>query len=231
MRILVTRPGHDAIATAEALHAKGHEALIAPLLEVHFRAGEPLGLDGIDGVLATSANGVRALAGRTQRRDLPVFAVGPQTAEAALAAGFTRVESADGDGVALAEALPRWLPSGMLFHAAGDNAKGKLAETLAAKGYRVESRVLYEVVPVTVLPAAAAEALEKGLIDAALFFSPMSARVFADCIAKAGLGDACGRLIAACISEAAAKALAPLAFAALRIAEKPNQDALLACLD
>jgi uroporphyrinogen-III synthase len=231
MRVLVTRPEHDARATAQALRARGHIPLLAPLLEVRFRQGDQLTLEGIDGVLATSANGVRALALRTARRDLPLFAVGPQTAAAARAAGFLSVASADGDGAALAEAMPRWLKPGTLFHAAGDNAQGKLAEALAAKGYAVESQVLYEVIAATTLPAAAAEALAADALDAALFFSPQSARLFADRVSKAGLTQACARLIAACISETAAKALAPLAFAALRVAAKPNQDALLAGLD
>jgi uroporphyrinogen-III synthase len=231
MRVLVTRPEFDARATAEALRARGHIPLLAPLLEVRFRPGAPQALDGIDGILATSANGVRALAERTERRELPLFAVGPQTAAAAREAGFLSVVSADGDAAALAEAVPRWLTSGTLFHAAGDNAQGTLAAALAAKGYAVESEVLYDVVAATALPAPAAEALAAGALDAALFFSLLSARIFAACVQPADLADACTRLIAACISEATAKALSPLVFAALRVAEKPNQEALLACLD
>ncbi len=68
-----------------------------PLLSVRFHDGPPLALDGAQAILATSANGVRALARRSRARDLPVFAVGPQTAEAAREAGFANVKSADGD--------------------------------------------------------------------------------------------------------------------------------------
>ena len=45
-------------------------------------------LDGVQAILATSANGVRALARRTPRRDLPLFAVGPQTAARGAEAGI-----------------------------------------------------------------------------------------------------------------------------------------------
>jgi uroporphyrinogen-III synthase len=231
MRVLVIRPEPDAESTAEALRARGHTPLITPLLTVRFTPGPALTLEGIDGVLATSANGVRALAKRTTRRDVPVFAVGRQSAEAALAAGFLRVESADGDAAALADAVPRWLASGTLFHAAGGNSRSNLADALTAKGYAVRHQVLYEVSAATQLPPQAVEALKAGALDAVLFFSPMSAAVFWDCVVAAGREQAVGRLIGVCISAATAKRLPQNAFADLRLAEKPDQEAMLACLD
>jgi len=229
MRVLVTRPLEDAGPFAARLRERGHEALIAPLLAVRFHDGPPLSLEGIDGILATSANGVRALARRTQRREVPLYAVGPQTADAAWEAGFAKVESADGDVAALAQALPRWVATGAkLLHARGAEGGGRLASLLAAEGYGVRSAVLYDVVASTALPDTVVDALAS--LDAAVFFSPRSARVFAECTVEAGLRAACARLTALCISEATASALAPLTFAACRIAERPNQDALLACL-
>lgn len=230
MRVLVTRPNPDAAATAQALRALGHEPVLAPLLTVRFEDGPDLALDGIDAILATSANGVRAVERRSKRRDIPVFAVGPQSADAARAAGFLRVESADGDALALAQAIPHWLAVGTLFHAAGANSSGLLAEVLVAKGYRVESPTLYDVVPVSALSAPVAAALASCRLDAVLFYSPMSARIFSACVIKAALAPACAELLAVAISEATAKALAPLAFRQVRIAAKPNGEALLACL-
>jgi len=176
---------------------------------------------------------VRALARLGERRDLPVFAVGPQTAHEALSAGFARVESANGDAVALAEALPRWARAGegTLLHASGAEGAGRLESLLTAKGYEVRTVVLYDVVAATTLPEVAARALQDGSLDAALFFSPRSARVFKDCTLKAGLAAACTRLTAGCISQAAADALSPLSFKEIRVAARPNQDALLASLD
>ncbi len=65
-------------------------------------------------------------------------------------------------------------------------------------------------------------------LDAALFFSPRSARVFKDLALSDGLNVS--SLIAICISEATAAALSPLTFREIRIATEPNQDALLAYL-
>ncbi|MGH6873042.1 MAG: uroporphyrinogen-III synthase, partial [Rhizomicrobium sp.] len=96
--MLVTRPAGDGEATAEKLKALGHDPILAPLIDIQFRDGGEIALDGVQAILATSANGVRAIARRTPRRDVALFAVGRQTAAAARAARFARVRSADGDG-------------------------------------------------------------------------------------------------------------------------------------
>jgi len=230
MRILVTRPAQDGADIARRLADMGHEALLAPLLTVQIQDGPPLMLDGVQAVLATSANGVRALAARTPARDVPLFAVGPQTAEAAALAGFIRVRSADGDATALAAAACDWADprAGALLHAAGKNGSGVLADALTAKGFQVRREILYRVEPARHLPAAAVRALQDNAIQAALFFSPQSARIFADCATRAGVSTV--GLLAVCISANTANALHGLTFAEVRVAPAPNQSALLACL-
>lgn len=232
MRVLVTRPKGDAEETARRLAALGHDAIVAPLLEVHLHDGAPIALDGVQGFLVTSANGARALARRTSRRDLPVYAVGRQTADAARGAGFFDVRNADGDGNALARAVSGWSDptKGVLVHATGQEAEGHLAAQLSDKGFAVRRETLYDVAAAPSLPSVAAEALRAGGVDAALFFSARSASVFCTCVASAGLAANIRSTTAIAISPATAAALAPLAFGAVRIAAKPNQDALLDCL-
>src|SRR4051812_49138915 len=88
MRVLITRPLEDAEETGRQLALRGHEPLVAPLLSTQFFDGPEVALDGVQAILATSANGVRALARRTPRRDVALFAVGPQTAAQAQSLGF-----------------------------------------------------------------------------------------------------------------------------------------------
>lgn len=230
MKVLVTRPAEDCAQIARRLAEMGHEALLAPLLTVRFQDGPALVLAGIQAVLATSANGVRALARRTDRRDLPLFAVGPQTTEAARVAGFLRIRNADGDAAALAEAVPGWADpgAGALLHVTGEEGGGWLAQTLQARGFNVRRMELYRVDAAAELPPPAAQALQQGAVEAALFFSPRSARVFGECVTKSGLSTA--RLTAVCISANTAAALEGITFAGIRVAAAPNQDALLACL-
>ena len=232
MKILVTRPERDAEDIAARLVELGHEALIAPLLSVVFFDGPAIALDDVRAILATSANGVRALARRTQRRDIPLFAVGPQTAQAAVQADFATVRNADGDAAALAAAVAGWArpDAGALLHATGAEGADALATALEALGFTVRRENLYRVDAVPQLPTVALAALGQGEVTAALFFSPRSARIFTQSIVNAGLAAACHSLIAICISANTAAALAPLEFKDVRIAAKPNQASLLACI-
>jgi len=233
MRILITRPKEDAARFAELVRARGHEAVCAAVLSVHFYDGPELTLEGVGAVLATSANGVRAFARRTDNRELPIFTVGPQTADAARRAGFEHIENADGDAATLAEAVPHWIKpeDGVLLHAASAENDGRVKELLAEEGFTVVIEALYDIVPAHKLPEAAREPLARGTLDAVVVFSARSAQTLRDCIVRARLGAACERLGAACMSEAAAEGLAPLKFRKITVAAHPNQDALLDCLE
>ena len=80
MRVLVTRPRPDADRTAAELSARGHAHLVAPLFKVVIDADARIDLAGVQAVLVTSANGARALAAVTDRRDIHVLAVGDASA-------------------------------------------------------------------------------------------------------------------------------------------------------
>src|ERR1043166_5006459 len=127
MRVLVTRPEPDAETTASQLRAKGHEVLISPLLSLTSQPCASVNLSGVQAILFTSANGVRAFAAHSQERGLPVFAVGPQTSDEAQAAGFAGVRNAGGDVTMLAEAVARWTTpgKGALLHASGADGAGR----------------------------------------------------------------------------------------------------------
>lgn len=226
MHILVTRPLEDGQEIAARLAQMGHRALLAPLLVPHFGAGPEPDFRDVQAVLVTSANGIRALIRRTARRDLPIFAVGPQTSQEAQQAGFTDIKNADGDARKLAEATARWTApdKGMLLHVCGEEAPGTLADSLAAFGFSVRRAVLYRV-DAAALPPEAQQALRDGTLDAVQFFSPRSARIFCDLAADLPTQ----KLIAFCISPVTAQALS-LPFREVRVASSPNQAALLALL-
>lgn len=230
MRILVTRPLEDGAQIARLLSARGHQALLAPLLEPRFPEGpllEEMGgtLDNVQAILATSANGIRALRRRTALRDLPIYAVGPQTADEARQAGFSDVRSADGDAKALAEATRGWAPPGAtLMHVCAEDAPGTLRDQLGASGFTVRRCALYTIEPATHLPQDAQAALQGGALDAAMFFSPRTARIFVTLTESLPTDG----LIALCISPATAQALTPHRFADIRVAARPNQAAILA---
>jgi uroporphyrinogen-III synthase len=224
MKILVTRPLEDGRQIAARLAEMGHQALLAPLLEPRFFDGPEPALEGVQAILATSANGVRALIRRTPRRDIPIFAVGPQTAEEATRAGFNQVRSADGDAAALAEATSRWVkPEGVLLHVCGEDAPGTLADTLTAQGFSVRRAVLYGMAAAAELPSETRAALREGRLDAVMFFSPRTAGLFLELARDLPIAS----LTAFCISPNTAQALPQGVFSEIRVAAKPNQTAML----
>ena len=110
MRLLVTRPAADAARTAAALRARGHEPILAPLLDVEIMSDADLGAGPWAAILVTSANAVRAVAGHKRRdelRGIAVFTVGDRSAQAMRDAGFHHVTSAGGNVTDLARLVAR----------------------------------------------------------------------------------------------------------------------------
>jgi uroporphyrinogen-III synthase len=233
MQALVTRPREEAETLAAALAARGVGALVEPLMEIQFRASETLDLAGVQAVLCTSANGVRALALASGERAVPILAVGDATAARARAEGFSAVESAGGDVNDLVRLAAARLhrESGPLLHIAGTAVAGDLAEALRARGFSVERCILYEARPATALSSLAVGALRSGAVAFALFFSPRTAAVFARLADSAGIADSCGRITALSISAAADAPLAGLPWFDRRMAQRPSLPALLEELD
>ena len=235
MRVLVTRPREDAAGLVAALAARGHAAVLEPLLTIAPRdpVDWPPGHERAQALLVTSANGVRAFARLDPRRDLPVYAVGDASAAAARALGFAEVVSAAGDVDDLAALVRRRLDpaAGPLLHPAAAALAGDLQGALAAAGFEVLRAVLYEARPAEALSAESTRALNEGAIDAVTLFSPRTAASFASLIAAAGLEPACRRVAALCLSEAVAAALSGIAWRRVVVAERPDQVALLTALD
>lgn len=231
MRALVTRPQIDAIPLAQALEARGLDVVVEPLLDIVQLTLDPP-LDDVQGILATSANGVRALAANTTRRDLTLWAVGDATAGEAERSGFAHVETAGGDVAMLADLVARKADPrrGALLHVAGSHVAGDLAGRLSARGFTVQRTVLYEARAAEALSPELVALLEDEEVDFALFFSPRTAASFVTLASAAGLGDL-SAVHAYALSVAVAEALGPLVWRSIRIADQPTQDAMLAALD
>lgn len=233
MLALVTRPREDSEGVAAELAARGLDVMVEPLLDIAPVAGATLDLAGVQGILVTSANGIRALAKVSPERSRPVWAVGDASARVARGLGYTRVESAGGDVHTLAALVAgRCDPAqGALLHVAGTVTAGDLAGQLGALGFTITRAVLYQAVTATRLSDDLAAALIGSRVDVALFFSPRTAATFATLVADAGLGESTARIRAYALSDAVARALAALPWAAVRVAAAPTQAALLAALD
>src|SRR5262249_56376939 len=121
------------------------------------------------------------LPSRTMRAALPAFTVGRRPAEAARAAGFADVRSADGDKADLAALLRAEYEAapGPLLYLAGEDRAGEL--DLAASGIAVVTAVIYRAAAAKRFPDALAAPLAVGAIDGALHFSRRRAAAHIPC--------------------------------------------------
>ncbi|KGB83785.1 hypothetical protein JT55_01205 [Rhodovulum sp. NI22] len=225
MILLVTRPRRQAVGFARSFRVRfGEEVpiIISPALEVA-PAGDPPVLDGISGLIFTSANGVEVFSNLTDDRRLSAYCVGAATAAVARGAGLEVAlvaQNAD-DLVAGLLAAP---PGGVLLHLHGVHTRGAVAQRLAAGGQPCRAQVIYDQVAQGL--SLQARGVLSGRATVLLpLFSPRSA---------------------ALVAEAAQSATAPLALAALSpavraawagpepalecTAHRPDSDAMLDAL-
>jgi uroporphyrinogen-III synthase len=227
MRLLVTRPEDDAARTAQALRARGHTVLVAPLMRMETIEGAFGG--PFAAVLLTSANAARAVSMHRRRAELiglPVLAVGARTAQAARESGFTQVESADGALGDLVRLVTARRPGGRLLYLAGEDRAGDLAGDLAAHGIAVETAVVYRTAPVDTLPAEAVRALTEQRIDAALHYSRRSALTLLRLAGEARLLNAAVKLAHYCLSDDVAAVLRESGAGRVLAAPVPTEAAL-----
>ena len=225
MRVWITRAQPFAAATAERLVQLGHQPVIQPLIETHF---VPVSMSelALAGALAfTSQTAVEAALSQglvAALIDLPVFAVGDATAQAAQRAGFQQVLSAAGTVADLADMILSRSSdfSADLVHLSARHPAGDLTGLLQAGGCSARRLTLYETLP-TALWAA-----PEG-IDAVLIHSAMAARRAAELISPLQASNMC--LFG--LSEAALIPLMAIKFRQKAVAPIANETSILSLLD
>lgn len=238
MRLVVTRPEEDAGPLADRLRSLGHDVVAEPMLSIVTEQHAEPGPGPWRAILATSANGIRALAGRPETAALltvPVLTVGEASADAARGVGFVSVTGAGGDLASLAGLVRSVIApgDGRLLYVTGRTVSGDLAGMLGAEGYDVVRLVLYDAVAAESLSESTAQALVAGTIDGVLLFSKRTAQIWAETTMAGGLGSCLGRVTHYCLSSAIAEAITgtidpppPIA-----IARRPETEALLVLLE
>jgi len=232
MRVLITRAREDAEPLADGLEHIGVQSIINPLLEIIFVPGPPLDLTAVQGLLMTSANGVRAFCQRADDRSRPVYAVGDATAREAKKAGFTTVFSASGDVEALADLVRSQggRVDGELLHCAGTKIAGDLGGLLESYGYTYRRECLYEAVKVRHLNPQTITGFKAGQIDGVLLYSPRTAVIFVDLVRQAKLEPFMKQVTAYCLSRNVEIKIADLVWKSCRVAAVPEQDVLVSLI-
>lgn len=206
--LLILRPERGAIATAKRAEVLGLSPMIRSLFAVKPRAWDAPDPALFDALLLTSANAVRYGGGAVGLyRNLPVFAVGAATAQAARDAGFSDV--VDGTGNA-ADALRTLGKAGYSrpLHLSGEDRT-----PYPHLPFAVTTRVVYQAAPIDI-------ALPTGRY-AALVHSARAAVRFAELCPSPKLVDIIA--ISAPVAETAGTA-----WHSINIATEPTDNAMLA---
>lgn len=236
VRLLVTRPEPDAVRTAQALRARGHAVTVASLLRMEPMAGVKLPTGPWSGVLATSANAVRAaghLGWLGAVQNLPLLGVGERTADAARAAGFADVRSADGDAgdltrLAVAAFAGAQAP---VLYLAGEQRAQDLAGVLGAQGIKAETVVVYRMAAVATLPPPVRDTLAAGGIEGVLHYSRRTADIYLACATADGILEAACAPVHFCLSADIAARIKAGGGRTVKVAARPDEASLLSLIE
>jgi len=236
MRIIITRPIDDSRAMARDLEVAGHDVIIAPLMHVEFLPLEGLGGPIIQALVATSRNAIRALmndANGASLTDLPLFAVGRGTADAAHTFGFHGIIEGPGTAEGLAGAIVANAnpAGGRLVQIAGEHLAFDLRVALLEHRFNLEVITGYRTVGAKRLPENARTAIANHEADAVILMSPRSASIYVAAVAADDLlnGSVLPKYL--CLSEAVAAPLREAGLNAVDIAKKPNGQEMLALVN
>jgi uroporphyrinogen-III synthase len=229
MKVLITRSEVDAAPLVDLLSALNIASVVDPMIKVELGSGSPVGLTGVQALLMTSANGVRAYCARNSERELPLFAVGDATAREAMANGFHNISTARGDVSHLAKLVQTQLSKsgGALLHVAGTKTAGDLGGSLLRAGYEYRRVILYNVVAAQFLLPDTVLALMNKEVQGVLLYSPRTAQIFCRRII-ADLGEnMLSSVTAYCLSAAVADKAKDLKWRAVVVASSPTQSELI----
>ena len=221
--LVITRAESQSAKLREELEARGARVKLLPLIS--FAAPDDSSaldaalrrLAAFDWIVFTSANAVNAVAKRKKELALPeaaggkrprIAAVGPATAEAAGAAGFSAdFVAANHSGAGLAEELREEVRGRSLFLPRSDQANADLPKALKGEGANVTEVVAYKTAPPGKADKERVNDDLKDEIDGIVFFSPSAVQSFIDVVDRKVLEKLQGRAVMVAIGPTTAGAL------------------------
>lgn len=228
-KILITRPQPDADLLAKALWEMGYETLIEPMLHIEQLPVAVPDLNDCEGLIFTSANGVRSFRALCDIRDKPVFTVGDKTAADAKQAGFRRVQSAGQTVMDLAQALNK--KKGVYVHCRGQDTSHSLKALLSHnKKITINDVVLYKAQKTAFLSESVLKALKNNEISCALFYSRRTANAFVDVIHDHDCTPYIAHIKALCLADSMIESLSVLPWKEIQLADEPTQEAMFTLL-
>ena len=232
MRILVTRPEPDASTLGERLTDHGHQVFLEPLLKVDYLPVEIADIEEAQALIATSRNGLRALAASPAfeaAKELPVFTVGPGTAAEARALGMANVMAGPRSARELVPIIEEVaeVNAGPLVHLAGETLAFDLGAELTRLGFTILQPVVYRTVAVDGLSHPTIARIGGEGLDAVILLSPQTASIWTRLVRRHRLEGPVRRLLHVCLSDAVASRLEELGLPFMEVAASPNLEEIL----
>ena len=225
-RILVTRPEPGASRTARRLEAAGFDAVVLPLTRI-----APLDFvmpEGVfDAVIVTSAQALQRV-DSARLRQLPLYAVGEATAEAARKAEFEHLRSAGGSVSSIAALVKASAkPAAKLLYLCGRVRRPELEAALGAAGFTLTAVETYNAAPIEYPEAELSDRLGEMPFDAVTLMSAQAAEQFALLTGHDLIERLFNRCEIVCFSPRIADALTGKEGWKIAVTEKASEDALL----
>lgn len=237
MHVLITRPEESATFLANQLKQLGHQVTVDSLIEIiplklDLRKQVP-SLSTVEAVITTSQQAIRCLSTLTPLRDFPLWCVGSESAKIAKKHGFQNIQTAEGSAEDLIAKLIKTLEPSRekpVLHVSGDVIRVNVVEALSKKGISAQHVVLYKTKEASTFSPNTLQALKSNSLDAALFYSPRTGRIFKNLCHLSKLEHHCKTLMAICLSDSIKTAIQDLPWKNIQIAKKTTTDDLLLAL-
>ncbi|MGX5801535.1 uroporphyrinogen-III synthase [Bradyrhizobium sp. Arg314] len=232
VRVLVTRPEPGASRTARRLEAEGFQPVLLPLTETSALPVEAaIGADAV-AVTVTSANAVRHASKEMIAAlvSLPCHAVGKRTAEACRAVGFLSVTEGPGDAEALVDAIAGGLAGKAIVFLCGRVRFPVFEQRLAMAGVQVQAIETYDTAGIDYDDADVLARLSNLPVEAALLYSAKASAALVNLMARPALRHVFEKAEFLALSARVAEPLDGVVRQTIRIASRPEEDALLALL-
>lgn len=224
-KILITRPYAQSQLYARELEEFGFSCLIEPMMEIELLAYDMPDMAKYQGLIFTSSNAVRDIAGRIEDKSLPVFCVGGQTAYSAKAAGFQNVLSADGAAEDLLKLVSNEVEKGQaLLHVRGYHTALPIHIMLKEQGIGVDLLTVYKAEHVEDFSEACKNAIKNDEIAMVPFFSRRTAKNFVRIVQENDLERHFSRIKALSISAAVLECVRSLDWNRTVVAQAPDKD-------
>ena len=228
--VLVLRAVEDATRTAEKLRALGITSVLSPVLEI-VPTGAKIPQGEYDAALVSSAKGVELSDDDAEAfKTLPFHAIGAKTAAAARARGWRPDIVAGSAEAILPLLLARYPRPARFLYLAGCDRQSTLEAGLCASGHEVIAVEVYEARAAQALAPEAVAALAANRIDAALHYSRRSAEIFLTLARALGIIEQLRIVSHFALSEEVANPLLREGFLDVSVAERPDEEHLLALL-